>query len=170
MTDKLILVPETDKILYTECENIDLTNPQINIDQLVEKMKTVMEENNGIGLAAPQVGIPYKIFIMVENSTVLTVINPEIKEEIGQGVIGKEGCLSFPALQVSIKRPEQLLVKYATPENKEVTRTLDGWTARCFNHETDHVYGITIRDRASKLGLKMADKRRQKLLNQRRPS
>ena len=169
MVEKLLLVPETDSILYTECENIDLTNPQIDINQLSEEMKIVMEENNGIGLAAPQVGIPYKIFIMVENDTVQTIINPEIIEEKGQRIVGKEGCLSFPALQVTIKRPEQLLVKYVTPENKEVIRTLDGWTARCFNHETDHVYGITIKDRASKLGLKMADKRRQKLLNQRRP-
>lgn len=163
----LDLVTEKSEILYKEAKDINLVTPQINIHEVAANLLETMNAYDGLGLAAPQVGIPYKIFVMgLETEEV--VINPKIIEASEVHSLQKEGCLSFPNLVLNVKRPDQIKVSYINLSGEQTIKALDGLAARCFNHEYDHIFGITIKDRVSKLSLRLAEDKRKKLLTKRR--
>jgi len=133
-------------------------------------MIDTMISEKGIGLAANQVELDAKIFVMQPHSLKdktepFAVINPVILEATTDLVLMEEGCLSFPKLYLKISRPHTILVKYLDSKQKECIMRLNEMDARIFLHEFDHLYGINFIDRVSKVKLDMALKKQQKLIN-----
>jgi peptide deformylase len=138
--------------------------------KIEQDMSNTMVAEKGIGLAANQVELDAKIFVMQPHNIrgkhkPFAVINPVIQEATADLVLMEEGCLSFPKLYLRISRPHTIVVKYLDSEQKECIIKLDGMDARIFLHEFDHLYGINFIDRVSKVKLEMARKKQQKLLN-----
>jgi peptide deformylase len=122
-----------------------------NIRQLTEKMTQIMLEQKGIGLAAPQAGVPLRIFIISIDGTkekVKVYINPTIRPAGGYLSI-EEGCLSVPDVHTKIRRYEKCTVTATNLNGNEFTEQAEGLYARALQHEYDHIQGITIVDRLS---------------------
>lgn len=156
------LVKEDDPILYEACDKFDFENPAFDLDETLKLMRDVMKRKNGAGLAAPQVGVNSRIFLMVHDNVETVCINPEIFTYSDKQIIYKEGCLSFPNLRLTVKRPEVITVSWYDENGKEHQDRLSYLQSRIFQHEMDHVDGITFQDRVSKLKLKMAETKRKK--------
>ena len=165
------LLGNTDPYLKRVAEPFDFLSPPYDPKELFEAMKTLMIENRGIGLAAPQVGINLRMFIIgdPENpDTIIPVFNPKIIDDtMGENVLYEEGCLSFPDLFVKIKRPSTIKVRYTTHEGVTDTIKFSGFTARIFQHEFDHLNGILFTSRANSFNLERA-KKNVKLIRRRR--
>ena len=128
-------------------------------------MVEVMLANNGIGLSANQVGLDAQDFVMGDKENNCTMcINPEIVQHTEETSMEVEGCLSFPGMYVKIKRPTEILAKWFDENLKEQSVKIDGYTAKCFLHEWDHLQGINMKDRVSKLKWDMATKKMKKYL------
>lgn len=111
---------------------------------LLDDMVETMHQEDGIGLAAPQVGMLKRCFVMdLGDGNIYKVINPEILESEGSA-IDIEGCLSIPNFRGTIERPEKIKAKYLNEKGEEVIIDADGLLARCFQHERDHLDGILI--------------------------
>lgn len=156
----LQLIKETDPILRNVAEPWDFS---IDGDpsEFVRNMAKLMMENNGIGLAAPQVGVSKRIFVMGNSDKLVAVINPEILEGSGQ-IMDKEGCLSFPDLWLNVKRYEKIKVKFTTSFGKTIETEFSDLMARVFQHEYDHLEGICYDTRVGKVSLELARNRRKK--------
>lgn len=138
--------------------------------KIEQDMINTMIAEKGIGLAANQVELDAKIFVMQPQNirgktNPFAVINPIIQEATTDLVLMEEGCLSFPKLYLKISRPHTIVVKYLDSEQKECIMQLSEMDARIFLHEFDHLYGINFIDRVSKVKLDMALKKQQKLIN-----
>ncbi len=136
----------------------DDTNRSVKIEKL---MIHLMLDNQGIGLAANQIGFDKKVFVMgsyqIENfPEPFALFNPEIIECSDDLEIDNEGCLSFPDLVLSIKRPKAIKVRFQDVSGSTEIREFDGLAARCFQHELDHLYGICFVDKVSQLKLQYA--------------
>lgn len=118
--------------------------------KFINSMKETLIAKKGLGLAAVQVGVLKRIFIAYNSGKdrIITVINPEVIEEKGEE-IDMEGCLSFPGIYFSIKRPNKTVVKGYNEEGKEIIIEGEGILSRCFKHEIDHLNGILIIDYAT---------------------
>lgn len=139
----------------------------LDAKEISDNMIDIMSSNRGIGLSANQVGLDAQIFVMkphlLDDTSILTIINPTIESVTINMKMDKEGCLSHPNLWLNIKRPRGLHVKYLDIHGKECTIELYDIDARCFLHEWDHLQGIEFTDRVSKLKLQMAKKKLHKL-------
>lgn len=165
---KLVLAPN----VMLETPVIDFDYDQINPIPIALKMIDLMNFHSGLGLAANQVRIPYKIFVMrpVINKkfgSQLVVMNPIIRGISQEQEIGIEGCLSHPNLMLKVRRPISCIVQFdsLSEDFKDIIRVdtkFDDIDARIFLHEYDHLQGIQFIDRVSKLKLQLAEKRRQK--------
>ena len=163
---KLSLVDSDDPVLSKKAEDFDFDHTNIyDPKQLFEDMRDLMCAKRGIGLAAPQCGIPLNVFVMgspSEPDSVISVFNPKIIDVIGEEVYYDEGCLSFPGLFIRIKRNSAIRVRYTTYSNITDTIKFDGMTARVFLHEYDHLQGTLYTDIAKAYHLERA-KRKQKI-------
>lgn len=120
-----------------------------NIRRLVEKMTDIMLENKGVGLAAPQAGVPLRLFVISLDQTrnsVKVFINPTVTP-IGDIDSFEEGCLSIPGLHTKIRRYKKCKVTATDLNGNEFTEEAEGLYARALQHEYDHIEGITIADR-----------------------
>ena len=133
-------------------------------EELVRAMSKFMSDNGGVGLAAPQVGIKKRIFIMGNFTKLVACINPKIVSLSEERENDLEGCLSFPDLFMKVKRPSSAVVQYNTVSGELIERELTGFECRVFLHEYDHLIGITFDQRVGDLALKMAKDRRKKEL------
>ena len=112
-------------------------------------MIAFMVKSGGVGLAAPQIGLLKRIFVMQTKSGYEVVINPIITP--GRGVtVGQEGCLSVPGLLANVSRHEQVSMSYQTPKGTKKRVTLQGFRARVAPHELDHLNGKLFSDRLAK--------------------
>lgn len=123
--------------------------------RLIEDMIDTMYDANGIGLAAPQVGILRRVIVLDvspidQGHELLTLINPEIISEEGE-VEHEEGCLSLPEFREKVKRREKVKVKGISPDGREMRLDADGILAIALQHEIDHLNGILLLDRVSRL-------------------
>ena len=156
--EKLELVKANDTILHKPCEKFNFLDPPFDIMEFYPKLVTKMRELRGMGLAANQVGVPYKIFAM-ESDPLYIVINPKVVEVSKQMIMLEEGCLSYPSLIVKVKRPLWIKVRFNYPNGTAHTYRFEGMTARVFLHEFDHVeYGHTFFDAANFLHKEKAKK------------
>lgn len=132
--------------------------------ELVRAMSKFMTDNGGVGLAAPQVGIKKRIFIMGNFIKLVACINPKIVSLSDERENDLEGCLSFPDLFMKVKRPTTAVVQYNTISGELVERELTGFECRVFLHEYDHLIGVTFDQRVGNLSFKMAKDKRSKEL------
>ena len=125
------------------------SRPIENIDDriltLLDDMAQTMYENNGVGLAAPQVGVLRQAVIVDIGEGLIELINPQIVETEG-AQSGEEGCLSIPGVVAIVERPQKVVVKALDRSGKEVTYTAEGFLARAFCHEIDHLSGTLYID------------------------
>ncbi|WP_457962437.1 peptide deformylase [Arthrobacter sp. D1-29] len=133
------------------------------LEQLISLMSRVMHEAPGVGLAAPQLGIPLQLAVLEDQFDVdpeaaalrhrtpldfLSILNPRFSPVGSQNAAFFEGCLSLNGLQAVVVRPEQVLLRFETPDGLSTERHFEGWQARIVQHETDHLQGILYVDRA----------------------
>jgi peptide deformylase len=121
------------------------------IHDVVEQMFEIMYQAGGIGLAATQVALPYRLFIVnlearPNAGEELVFINPSLSRPRGNAV-QEEGCLSLPGLRMDVRRPEQIVVKAWSLEGEPFEEDLDGLLARVVQHEFDHLEGRLFTDR-----------------------
>lgn len=126
--------------------------------ELIRNMFETMYAEEGVGLAAPQVGVSERIIVIdPQNDEVpaFALINPEITELSKETEKGEEGCLSIPGLRDIVERPFRCMVRGTTPEGEVRELELDGLPARIIQHEVDHLDGILFIDRVSALKRKL---------------
>ena len=146
---KLTIVKEGDDTLRKVCRPVTEITPKIL--RLLDDMLETMHKAEGVGLAAPQVGILRRIAIVeTEPGTVYELINPEIIETEGSQT-GTEGCLSSPGEYGIVTRPMTVTVRYMNRNGEIVTATGSELLGRAFCHEIDHLDGVLFKDKASKM-------------------
>jgi peptide deformylase len=150
------LVFHPNEILLQPCEEVDFNI--IDISKYIDEMIILMKTHKGIGLAAPQIGLTYRFFMMETDM----YINPVILEKSKDIVIDTEGCLSFPRLSMKVKRAKKVIVEYTDIEGKRKEEKFVNYMSRCFQHELDHLNGITFDQQVSKLVFDRAIKKRRK--------
>lgn len=133
-----------DEILRKKCRKVEEINDRILI--LLKDMQDTMYEAQGVGLAAPQVGILKRVAVIDVGEGLINLINPEIIEEIGS-CVDEEGCLSIPGEQGMVERPEKVRVKALNEKGEEFIIEGEGLLARALCHEIDHLDGILYIDK-----------------------
>ncbi len=131
------------------------------LEQLVEDMFETMHNAEGVGLAAPQIGLPIRIFVvdlsaLGEDEPLLKdfrkgFINPQIVEKVGEKVLMEEGCLSIPGLREDVLRFETIRIRYYDSKWQEYDQVFSGFPARVIQHEYDHLEGVMFVDYCSPL-------------------
>jgi peptide deformylase len=119
--------------------------------QLIDDLLETMDAHEGVGLAAPQVGILQRIFVARWEGETFVLVNPEIEWRSKETVAGMEGCLSIPGVQGKVVRHEQIRVRALNADGNPIVLQPEGWLARIFQHEMDHLDGILILDRTDEL-------------------
>ena len=138
------------------CETFDFQNPLMNPFELIQELHDKVWEYKGIGLAANQIGYPWRVFIMPAAPQDIVVFNPRIVMPSTETVELEEGCLSWPGIVVKIKRPQHIRVRYADVNGNIQTQQFTGMTARIFQHETEHCDGGLFFSNVSRLKLSLA--------------
>ena len=133
-----------DDILRKKCRPVEVIDNKILT--LLDDMKDTMNEANGVGLAAPQVGILKRVVVIDVGNGLIELINPEIVNIVGS-VTSPEGCLSVPGKWGTVTRPQQVTVKALDRNGKEFEMTGDGMLAKAFCHELDHLDGVLFVDK-----------------------
>jgi peptide deformylase len=136
----------TRRVLHRSTKPVTFEYPWQN-DKLAKDMLRFMRENDGIGLAANQIGIDQRVFVMAVQGWQRACFNPEIVECSQNTVSWDEGCLSFPGEHCIIKRPEWVDVRYQSADGEWHAERFAALLGRCFQHELDHLDGITMWDR-----------------------
>ena len=141
-----IIREDGDEVLRKKCKPVEKMTERLST--LIDDMFDTMYEANGVGLAAPQVGVLRRIVVIdTYEDNPLVLVNPEIIESDGEQV-GPEGCLSLPGLQGDVARPEHVVCKALDRDMKEITVEGEGLLARAICHELDHLDGILYKDLA----------------------
>ncbi len=137
------------------------------LQELAQNMIETMRLNDGIGLAAPQVNIYRRMFVIdkhliQEDWEAEAYINPEILESEGAEAF-EEGCLSIPGIREEVVRPTKIRVRYQKLDGSQVEEMMDGLLARVFQHEFDHLEGILFTDKISPIKKKLLESRLREL-------
>ena len=145
---------------WTEGDSIDGYDDK---EQFEHDMIRLMLDEKGMGLAANQIGITKRFFAIGHDSfdtfqKHAIIWNPQVINSSDEKVIDVEGCLSFKNIFVKVERPKIIEVQYETTQGETKTAKLDGMESKCFQHELDHLDGITFNKRVSKLRWQMANK------------
>ena len=145
---------------WTSADKIDGYD---DIEKFEKDMTELMQNSYGIGLAANQIGITKRFFAIGHDSfdtfqKHAIIWNPQVINSSEEKVIDVEGCLSFKDVFVKVERPRIIEVQYETTKGKTEFAKLDGMESKCFQHELDHLDGITFNKRVSKLRWQMANK------------
>lgn len=142
-------------MLTLKNQNLRLPTKQIKFTHvlgaqlLADKLYAFMKENNGLGLAANQVGLRDSVFVMEVDGVRYDVFNPEFLLHDLHPILvnGSEGCLSYPGEAVDVVRYDSIHVRYYNADGNVINNDLHGLTARVYQHELDHLHGITMHDR-----------------------
>jgi peptide deformylase len=140
------LIPDSDDRLHSKALRF---NPREwdEMDVTIAAMFELMNKHDGMGLAAPQVGIQKRLFIMQSGfGKKYVCINPKVLRVSQTRDIKSEGCLSYPEQKVFVERPTDIRVSYQDAKGNSVTKKFTGQMARCFLHELDHLNGIVMAD------------------------
>ncbi len=125
------------------------------LDEMIKTMRLA----NGIGLAANQVGIDKRFFVLEVDNEIVKVVNPEILSFGEEMVEFQEGCLSIPGIFKNVLRPEIITVRYQDENGNIIERELNGLKSRAFQHELDHIDGILFIDRISPMSRNLIRKK-----------
>ena len=143
----LQLTPNTHPILH---EKIKPCSEDLDRREISRILKENMIHYEGVGLSANQIGISERVFVMIlhmETQEIITCFNPRIIKRYKYCGWFEEGCLSFPDEIINVNRPNRIVVKYEDEDKKEHKIKLDGFAARIFQHEYDHLDGIDFTQR-----------------------
>jgi len=134
-------------VLRKKCKEVEKVDKKLR--KLIVDMAQTMEREQGIGLAAPQVGISKRVITVLnlENRRILGLVNPKILKKSQETEIGEEGCLSFPNIFLKIKRAREAEVEGIDINGKKIKLKTKGLLARVFQHEIDHLDGILFFNR-----------------------
>lgn len=133
-----------DKILRGKAKRVGRIDDFVK--RLVDDMFETMRAAPGVGLAAPQIGVPLRVIVVEYEDEQYSVINPEIANATGE-ITDEEGCLSAPNWQAPVSRSTNVLVRGRDRNGKEVRIKAEGWLARIFQHEVDHLDGVLFLDK-----------------------
>lgn len=135
---------ESNPILREKCHPVEKFDDELRL--LLKEMIKAMNINQGIGLAGPQVGELKNLFVIDAGRGPLIFINPEITERSEDETAMIEGCLSLPGVELSVKRPKEIKIKYQDEYGKHKELSAKGLTAKVIQHEYDHLIGKLITD------------------------
>jgi peptide deformylase len=119
-----------------------------DMPDFVDRMKAIMTEANGVGLAAPQLGILQRVIVYDTGDGFQAMVNPKILRASGEQLEPAEGCLSIPGLRGTVKRAEEIVVKALDENGQPIRVRAEGYSARVIQHEVDHLDGILFIDKA----------------------
>ena len=143
--------------LREKAEKVDEVDD--NVRETLDEMVALMRKANGVGLAANQVDIAKRFFVLEHEGVVKKVINPEILEFSEEIADMEEGCLSIPGIYKKVNRPTKIKVKYLNENGEEVVEEMDEMWARAFQHEFDHIEGILFTDKLSVMNKRLVAKK-----------
>ena len=158
------LVPDNHPILRKTLEPFDFINRPVNPNEFASSLVETCKDHKGLGLSANQCGFPYRVFVMGAEDNYVAFFNPVIEWASDEQVQMAEGCLSFPFLILNITRPKSIKVSYYDFVGQQRDATLEGLSARVFQHELDHLNGIVYTDVCKPVALQMATKKQNKLM------
>lgn len=145
------LVTYPDPVLRMRAQPVSLVDDSIR--SLAADMLRIMDEEDGVGLAAPQVGESVRVFVTCARAegqeAEQVYVNPEILAVEGPVEPEEEGCLSLPGIRGAIRRPPLVTIRATALDGRQFTMTSGGLLARCWQHEIDHLDGVLIIDRMS---------------------
>ena len=137
--------------LKKKAQPVDLSEPGFDVEELIVKMYSKMEMEDGVGLAAPQIGKSIQLSVIRTGKDELVLINPEITLYSKDKKEEKEGCLSLPNKEYKVLRAKKIHCKYYDLEGNKKRIKAKGILAQVIQHEIDHLNGILICDRAQEL-------------------
>lgn len=144
-------------VLSQKAEPVETITPELL--EILDEMTEIMKKSRGVGLAAPQVGISERFFIMNPSNKIVKVINPEIISYGNSFSEMEEGCLSIPGIYKKVRRPRRISVQYTNEHGDIVKEELKDYPARVFQHEYDHLDGILFVDRLTPVSKKIIAKK-----------
>lgn len=156
------LVHKLDPVLRTPTERFDFNNPPINPVELYNELGEYLKVKKGFGLAANQIGYPYRVFV-IWTDPIRAFFNPTIIDQSEETVKMEEACLTFPGISVKVTRPKVIKVRFADPTGKVETQKFQDMTARVICHEIEHLDGKLFTQNCSDLELTLAINRAKKL-------
>ncbi len=157
--ENLSIVHHPAPILRKVCQPVEAVTPEIVA--ICKRMLELMHEAPGVGLAAPQVGLPLRLFVANASGEVeddMVFINPQITVEGKATEDMEEGCLSLPGINASIRRPKAVTIEATDIDGNRFRATSDDLPARIWQHENDHLDGVMIIDKMSPID-KMANRK-----------
>ena len=143
---EIIIYP--DPVIKKKSESVEEVNEEIK--QLIDDMTETMYASRGVGLAAVQIGILKRVIVVNVGEELVALVNPEILENEGESKM-EEGCLCLPGVLIDVKRSEKVKVKGLNEKGEEVVVDAEGLLARAFQHEVDHLNGILIINKVSRI-------------------
>ena len=135
---------EGDEILRKKSKEVDVINEKIRI--LLQDMADTLYKADGVGLAAPQVGVLKRVIVIDVGDGLLELVNPAVKSQSGQQCMA-EGCLSVPGIWGEVNRPTHVVVEALDAKGKKVVIEGEGLLAIALCHEIDHLDGILFKDK-----------------------
>lgn len=140
------IVMHPNEVLEVECDPVKDFNKDLH--QLLDDMFETMYAADGVGLAAPQIGIRKQVAVVdTREEDALELINPTIVKSSGKAEIDLEGCLSFPGLYGEVERPYTITLKAQNRFGKEFKLKAEGFFARAIQHEIDHLHGVLFTEK-----------------------
>lgn len=146
------LLPKDAPLLTQAMEPFNFSDPPADPVEIAHILAQSLLKHEGLGLAAPQIGLPYRVFV-IRSAPMLVCFNPRLVDVSDNEIYLEEGCLTFPDLVLKIKRPDAIRVRYTLPNGEVETKKFQGMTARIFQHELDHLDGILFTERATRFHL-----------------
>jgi len=150
-----------DPILRKKADDVDTITDDYH--QLIEEMAEAMYDDDGVGLAAPQIGVSKQVIVVDGGEGFMAFFNPEIIKTGDDTDTIEEGCLSLPGIRIQVERPTQITLRALNVKGETVQLEIEGLIARIFQHEIDHLNGILIIDRVSSINRSLLKSKLRKL-------
>lgn len=158
------LFDENHPMLAMQIPEYDLPLPNPAMTLLSKRLRMTMKLYSGIGLSANQCGVFQRVFVMGTPDDSWACINPSIIDASPNFNKEKEGCLSFPGLTLNVERPEWIMAQFINENGQLKQMRMEGLTARCFQHELDHMNGVKFTSYVKPLALQLARDKQNKLI------
>lgn len=160
---KIPIFEIVDTTLNQKLEDFDFKNPPVDPIEFASSLVETCKKHGALGLSANQCGFKHRVFVMGGGEHFVAFFNPRIVSYSKDSIEMEEGCLSFMDLFLKIKRHSEVNVEYEDYTGTTKTAHYTGLTARCFQHELDHMNGIVYHTHVKPLALQMANKKRVKI-------